>query len=177
MRLGLVFASCLAVTLVAIGAAWAWLGQPEAMPQSPLARGEKLYCLSYAPFKGSQTPLDPTTMIPASQIEADLTQLARITGCVRTYSTDYGIDQVPAIAARHGLKVLQGLWLSSDPIKNRTQVADAVRLAATYHNTIIAIVVGNEVLLRGDMTATDLAATIRSVKAQVKVPVTYADVW
>ncbi|MBI1205331.1 MAG: beta-(1-6) glucans synthase [Rhodopseudomonas sp.] len=147
------------------------------MPQSPLAKGDKLYCLSYAPFKGSQTPLDPTTMIPASQIEADLTQLAKITGCVRTYSTDYGIDQVPAIAARHGLKVLQGLWLSSDPIKNRTQVADAVRLAATYPNTIIAIVVGNEVLLRGDMTATDLAATIRSVKAQVKVPVTYADVW
>ncbi len=37
--------------------------------------------------------------------------------------------------------------------------------------------VGNEVLLRGEMTTADLAATIRSVKAQVKVPVTYADVW
>ena len=37
--------------------------------------------------------------------------------------------------------------------------------------------VGNEVLLRGEMTTSDLAATIRSVKAQVTVPVTYADVW
>ena len=37
--------------------------------------------------------------------------------------------------------------------------------------------VGNEVLLRGEMTPSDLAATIRSVKAQVAVPVTYADVW
>jgi glucan 1,3-beta-glucosidase len=37
--------------------------------------------------------------------------------------------------------------------------------------------VGNEVLLRGDMTATDLANTIRAVKARVHVPVTYADVW
>ncbi len=37
--------------------------------------------------------------------------------------------------------------------------------------------VGNEVLLRGEMTTADLAATIRSVKAQVAVPVTYADVW
>ena len=37
--------------------------------------------------------------------------------------------------------------------------------------------VGNEVLLRGEMTQSDLAATIRSVKAQVPVPVTYADVW
>ena len=39
------------------------------------------------------------------------------------------------------------------------------------------MVVGNEVLLRGEMTAADLAAIIRSVKSQVDVPVTYADVW
>jgi glucan 1,3-beta-glucosidase len=38
-------------------------------------------------------------------------------------------------------------------------------------------VVGNEVLLRGEMTTADLAAIIRSVKSQVSVPVTYADVW
>ena len=40
-----------------------------------------------------------------------------------------------------------------------------------------AIVVGNEVLLRGEMSAPDLARTIREVKAQVSMPVTYADVW
>jgi glucan 1,3-beta-glucosidase len=174
MRLGFI---CLAVVLAAVAAGWAWLGQPLPMPQSPQAAGGKLYCLSYAPFQGSQTPLDPTTMIPAAQIEADLTRLAKITGCVRTYSTDYGIDQVPAIAARHGLKVLQGLWLSTNPAKNKEQIADAVRLANGYPGTIMAVVVGNEVLLRGEMSATDLAATIRAVKAQVKVPVTYADVW
>ena len=39
------------------------------------------------------------------------------------------------------------------------------------------MVVGNEVLLRGEMAANDLADTIRAVKARVKVPVTYADVW
>ncbi len=32
-------------------------------------------------------------------------------------------------------------------------------------------------LLRGEMSATDLMATIREVKAQVPEPVTYADVW
>jgi glucan 1,3-beta-glucosidase len=42
---------------------------------------------------------------------------------------------------------------------------------------ITALVVGNEVLLRGEMTTSDLAAIIRSVKSQVTVPVTYADVW
>ena len=39
------------------------------------------------------------------------------------------------------------------------------------------MVAGNEVLLRGDMTAENLASTIRAVKTRVHVPVTYADVW
>src|SRR5262249_46630429 len=44
-------------------------------------------------------------------------------------------------------------------------------------DVIAAVVVGNEVLLRGEMSAPDLVRTIREVKAQVSMPVTYADVW
>jgi exo-beta-1,3-glucanase (GH17 family) len=174
MRIGL---ACLAASALAIAAIWAWLGMPVPMPQSPLATGEKLYCLSYAPFHGGQTPLDPTTHVPAAQIDRDLTQLARLTGCVRTYSTDFGLDQIAGIAARHGLKVMQGLWLSSKPEKNREQIETAVALANRYPGTIRSVVVGNEVLLRGEMAADDLANTIRAVKARVPMPVTYADVW
>ena len=50
-------------------------------------------------------------------------------------------------------------------------------LANRYPGTVRSVVVGNEVLLRGEMAPGDLAATIRAVKARVKVPVTYADVW
>ena len=52
-----------------------------------------------------------------------------------------------------------------------------VGLTKEYPGVITSVVVGNEVLLRGEMTTSDLAATIRSVKSQVAVPVTYADVW
>ena len=174
MRLGL---ACLALTAAVIVGAWVWLGAPIAMPQTPLVPGEKLYCLSYSPFRGRQTPLDSNTRISAAQIEEDLSRLAKITDCVRTYSIDYGQDQIAGIAARHGLKVLQGVWLSSHPDKNREQIESAVALANRYPGTIRAVVVGNEVLLRGEMTAEDLAATVREVKARVSVPVTYADVW
>ena len=58
MRLGL---ACLAVSVAIIAAVWTWLGFPIQMPVSPLAAGEKLYCLSYAPFRGTQTPFDPAT--------------------------------------------------------------------------------------------------------------------
>jgi exo-beta-1,3-glucanase (GH17 family) len=174
MRLGL---ACLALSAMVIAGVWAWLGSPVAMPQAPLKTGEKLYCLSYAPFRGSQTPSDPDTRIPAAQIEEDLSQLARLTDCVRIYSADQGLEQVAGIAAKLGLKVMQGFWLSNDPAKNRVQLEAAVALANRYPDTIRAVVVGNEVLLRGDMSATDLANTIRAVKARVHVPVTYADVW
>jgi glucan 1,3-beta-glucosidase len=133
--------------------------------------------VSYAPFRGDQTPLSPATYISADQIAADLAELVKITNCVRTYSVDNGLDQVPELAAKVGLKVIQGIWLSSTRQKNAVQVATGVRLAKEYPSTITAIVVGNEVLLRGEMTQSDLAATIRLVKAQVSVPVTYADVW
>jgi exo-beta-1,3-glucanase (GH17 family) len=174
MRLGL---ACLAVSVAIIAGVWAWLGAPVPMPQSPLAAGEKLYCLSYAPFRGGQTPLDLATHISPAQIEDDLSQLAKITDCVRTYSADFGLDQIAGIAARHGLKVMQGLWLSSHADRNREQIETAVALANRYPGTIRALVVGNEVLLRGEMSAEDLVATMRVVKARVAVPVTYADVW
>jgi len=158
-------------------AGWWWLGAAAPMPPSPLDRGEKLYCVSYAPFRGAQTPLDLSTKIDPGQIDQDLAQLAKVTDCVRTYSVDLGLDQVPEIAQRHGLKVLLGLWVSSHADRTQFQISTVVALANKYPDVVRAVIVGNEVLLRGEMSPQMLAETIRGVKARVKMPVTYADVW
>ena len=172
------FATALFV-LVAVGivAVWAWLGAGVQMPLSPFAAGEKLNCISYAPFRARQDPFGPDVPIDPRQIDDDLTQLALTANCVRTYSVDHGLDQIPEIAKRHGLKMMLGLWLSSLPDLSRKQVEVAVALANRYPDVIQAVVVGNEVLLRGEMSAPALAETIRQVKARVPMPVTYADVW
>jgi glucan 1,3-beta-glucosidase len=172
----LVFA-LFALSAAVIGGVWTWLGQPVAMPQASMGFSGKLYCVSYAPFRASQSPLDESLRIPLAQIEDDLARLSRITDCVRTYSTDYGLDRVAEVAQRHGLTVLQGLWVSSYPEKTAAQVEAAVALANRFPGVVRAVIVGNEVLLRGEMLGSDLAQLIRSVKARVKVPVTYADVW
>ena len=166
-----------ATTAIAIGLAWWWLGAPIRLPPSPLAAGGKLACVSYAPFRGDQDPLVESTHVSAAQIDEDLTLLSRYTDCIRTYSIENGLDQIPAIAARHGLKVMQGLWLSNKAEKNHHQVETVVALAKAFPNTITAVIVGNEVLLRGDLSIGDLEGFIRTVKAQVTMPVTYADVW
>jgi exo-beta-1,3-glucanase (GH17 family) len=167
----------LLISLGAIAAVWWWLATPITLARAPIDPNAKLMCVSYAPFRGEQTPLAPIGRISEQQIAQDLAQLARISDCVRTYSNENGLDQVPELAAKVGLKVIQGIWLSNNRLKNLAQISTAVRLTKQYPATITSLVVGNEVLLRGEMTSTDLAATIRSVKAQVAVPVTYADVW
>jgi exo-beta-1,3-glucanase (GH17 family) len=167
----------LLLSLGAIAAAWWWLATPVALARAPIDPNAKLQCVSYAPFRGEQTPLQSTAQIPAEQIAQDLAQLSKISDCVRTYSIENGLDQVPALAAKAGLKVIQGIWLGSNRLKNSAQISTVVGLTKAYPDVITAVVVGNEVLLRGEMTASDLAATIRSVKSQVAVPVTYADVW
>src|SRR6516164_1455864 len=165
------------MSLIAIAAVWWWLATPITLLRAPIDPNAKLLCVSYAPFRGNQTPLNPTTRVSAEQIEQDLTQLVKVTDCVRTYSIDNGLDQVAGIAAKVGLKVMQGIWLGSNRLKNLNQIATVVGLTKQYPGVITSLVVGNEVLLRGEMTTNDLAAIIRSVKAQVTVPVTYADVW
>jgi exo-beta-1,3-glucanase (GH17 family) len=167
----------LLMSLGAIAAIWWWLATPIVLVRAPIDPNAKLLCVSYAPFRGAQTPLKLTTHIEPEQIAQDLAQLAKISDCVRTYSIENGLDQVPGLAAKVGLKVIQGIWLGSDRLKNLAQISTAVSLTKQYPDVITSLVVGNEVLLRGEMTTADLAATIRSVKSQVTVPVTYADVW
>ena len=147
------------------------------MARAPIDQNAKLHCVSYAPFRSHQTSLSSATQVSREQIAEDLAQLAKISDCIRTYAVDLGLDQIPELAAKVGLKVIQGIWFGGDRQKNLTQISTGIRLARKYPGTITALVVGNEVLLHRNMTASDLAATIRSVKAQVAVPVTYADVW
>jgi exo-beta-1,3-glucanase (GH17 family) len=167
----------LLISLTLIASVWWWLATPITLPRAPIDPNAKLLCVSYAPFRDTQTPLVPGTHIPAEQIAQDLADLAKVTDCIRTYSIANGLDQVPGEAAKVGLKVIQGIWLGSDRLKNLAQITTAVNLTKQFPDVITALVVGNEVLLRGEMTTSDLAANIRSVKAQVSVPVTYADVW
>ena len=96
---------------------------------------------------------------------------------MRTYSVDFGLDQVPEIAQRHGLKVLLGLWVSSHTDRTQYQISTGVALANRFPDVVRAIIVGNEVLLRGEVSPAMLAETIRGVKSRVKMQVTYADVW
>jgi exo-beta-1,3-glucanase (GH17 family) len=153
---------------------WAWLGWPVDLPPAP---EKKLHCASYTPFRGEQTPFDQTLMIPKAQIENDLRQLQSTTDCVRTYAVNQGLDQVVPVAAELGMKVLLGIWIGREPKDNEQQIALAIQLAHEHPETIKAIIVGNEVLLRGEQRGEALAEMATRIRRESGRPVTYADVW
>lgn len=165
------------VSLGIIAAVWVWLGAPAMLSRSPVDPAAKLDCVSYAPFRDDQSPFTEGLIVSPDQIAEDLAELAKISKCVRIYSVDNGLDKVPELASRFGLKVILGIWLGRDRIKNDELVETALGLVKAHPDAVTSIIVGNEVLLRGEMTVADLRAIIRSVKARVNIPVSYADVW
>jgi len=167
----------LALSLIAIAAVWWWLATPVTLARAPIDPAAKLECVSYAPFRGSQNPLELGLIVPPEQMAQDIAQLAKITNCIRTYSVGNGLDRVPELAQKVGLKVMLGVWVGTNRLDNKIQIERGIALTKQYPGTITAIIVGNEVLLRGEMTSSDLVANIRFVKSKVSVPVTYADVW
>ena len=176
-RTGLLGLAVMVAVPLLVAFAWWALGRPSALPPSPLAAGEKVACLSYAPYEGTQSPFQAGLVIPPDQIDRQFEALALSTGCLRTYSVGQGLAAAPALARKHGLKLLMGIWLGRNRADNAAEIKRAIELGKEYPDVIRAIVVGNEVLLRRDLPVEELAAAIAEVRENAGVPVTYADVW
>jgi glucan 1,3-beta-glucosidase len=154
---------------------WAAVGRPVEIAAAP---GDRLPCVSYAPYhRPGQSPLVKGTIVSRSQIDADLAQIARSFRCVRTYSVDQGLADVPALARKHGLRVLLGLWIGPEAQENEREIVQGLAVLKRDADVINAVIVGNEVLLRRDQPASALDGYLRRVRAATSVAVTYADVW
>ena len=166
------------ILLILLGA-WFWHhNQPTKLPEPQLSPDGKLQCVSYAPYYGKgQTPFLPETIISKAQIDLDLQLLAQRFQCVRIYSVSQGLDYVPESASRLGLKVLLGAWIGWVKAANDLELKIAITRANQYPDTVMGLVVGNEVLLRREQTEAALQAYIDRAQRETKVPVTYADVW
>jgi len=162
-----------AVVATALALLGGWWLDAQPVPVADGAAG-RLQCISYAPSDaGSRNPRGVTR----EQLHRDRALLAQRTDCIRTYTVADGFDQVPAIARDLGLEVLLGAWIGGDAQHNEREVALVIDTAQRHRDTIRAIVVGNEVLLRHELTPEQLALLIRRVGDATRMPVTYADVW
>jgi len=171
-RLFLILHLCL---VLALGL---WLLRQTRPVALPDASGQRIACVSYSPFhRPGSSPLEPGAVVPEAWIRQDLAALSQRTGCVRIYAVDKGLAAVPVVAESLGMKVILGAWIGSDEAENRRQLDRAVALAMRYPDTVRALLVGNEVLLRRELPPQRLRELLLETRARVSVPVSYADVW
>ena len=139
----------------------------------------KLQCVSYAPFAKDESPFlfDNGLVISSNRVREDLKLLSKYTDCIRTYST-VGLEMIPAIARENNLKMLMGAWVSKDKVQTKQELDTLIKLASENQDIVKAVIVGNEVLLRGDTSDVQLLEYLKQVKAALpNIKVTYADVW
>jgi len=168
-------ASWILLTLVGtlLLALWALFNRPDYVPAWP----ETIQGVSFSPFRANQNP--ETTDYPSErQIERDLKLLSGRVRAVRTYSVEGTLEAVPRLARPLGLNVMVGVWISSDLERNRREIETLARIQPEFGRAVKGIVVGNEALLRRELTAKELAAYVDQVKAIVApIPVTVAETW
>ena len=137
-----------------------------------------LPCVSYSPFRhGDINPFNPVASVTSAQIEADLRLLKARTHCIRTYGLSQGLDAVPAAVRKLGMRMKLGVWLARDEAQNQIELDRGLALADQYKDVVDLLVVGNEVLLRRELSPQALGKILNRAKQRSSVPVTYADVW
>jgi len=172
-KIAAVFTSIVAVVLF-----WYLAGEVFILKDSKNSF-DKLECVSYAPFGKDDSPFSLAKGMAVSEelVRNDLKLLSKYTTCIRTYST-IGLEIVPKIARENGLEMYMGAWVSSDKAMTQKEVTTLIKLAKENQDIVKGVIVGNEVLLRGDATEAVLSGYIKQVKeALPNTEVTYADVW
>jgi exo-beta-1,3-glucanase (GH17 family)/cellulose synthase/poly-beta-1,6-N-acetylglucosamine synthase-like glycosyltransferase len=167
----LVVALLVAVLVAALNfALWAVADRPTSVvPWDGQAAG-----FAYSPFQRYQDPLKdefPTDQ----QVDADLALLAKHTHRIRLYSS-LQYAEVPRLAMKYHLDVLAGAWLDRRSVNNEHEI-DALIAQARRWPDIKQVMVGNEVLLRHDMSPQKLMAYLDRVRAAVRQPVSTAEPW
>ncbi|MGD8826775.1 MAG: glycosyl hydrolase family 17 protein [Myxococcales bacterium] len=123
----------------------------------------KIHGISFSPYVEGQSP---GTEIGEQQICERLSIIQPYTHWIRTFSCTSGHQATPRIAHDNGLKAMVGVGLSEDREMNEIELRNGIHVARSGHADILAI--GNEVMLREDLTEDQLIEYIE--RAQDAVP-------
>ncbi len=117
--------------------------------------------------------------VSPEHIDRDMAQLAQLTGRVRTYTISGGLERLPEIARRHGLTVSVGLWIGADMELNEKEIETGIKVALANRRTVDRVIVGNEAILRGDVTVEQMNGYVKRVRAALpyRIKVTTAEPW
>ena len=172
MKKTIVFFVTLILLVLANLAFWAYLNQP----QNAREWDGTMMGLSFNPMRRHHDPFKkhyPNQW----EIEEDIALLENKAHAIRTYSVNNGFDKIPELAQKHNINVTLGAWIDKDAASNQQEVDRLIALSRQNHPNIIRTIVGNEALLRKDVSVSELIYLIRQVKSQTWRPVSTSETW
>ena len=151
---------------------WSYINNPlQLEPWTKTTLG-----VTYDPMRKEDTQ-NGTTYPSEADMDNDLALLSDKVHAIRTYSVLKGQDKIPALAAKHNLNTTLGAWIDGDLEKNRQEIETLIEVGRQDNPKIIRLMVGNEVLLRADITKEALIDYIREVKKSSWRPVSTSETW
>jgi exo-beta-1,3-glucanase (GH17 family) len=133
----------------------------------------KIHGISFSPYVEGQ---GPGTELGEAQIVERLQVIAPYVRWVRSFSCTEGHELIPHLARERGLKTMVGVWLDDDLEHNEQELANAIEVAGSGDADILAV--GNEVLLRGELSEDQLLEYLGRVKQAIPgTPVGYVDAY
>jgi exo-beta-1,3-glucanase (GH17 family)/cellulose synthase/poly-beta-1,6-N-acetylglucosamine synthase-like glycosyltransferase len=157
--------------VAATASVWAFLNRPLSEPPWPaMVSG-----FAYSPMRYGQDP-DRAQYPGTAEIEADLALLSGFTRSIRTYSLAGTLQHVPDLAASHGLDVTVGAWLDDDPATNAVELG-LLREVVRRNHHVRRVIVGNETLLREDLTPEALITLLGQTRRELDVQIGTAEPW
>lgn len=133
----------------------------------------KIHGLAFSPYLEGQAP---GVEISERQIRERLKIIQPYTHWIRTFSCTDGNEQTPRVAHEYDLKTMVGIGLSEDLEINELELRNGIEAARAGHADILAV--GNEVMLREDLTEDQLIEYIERVQDAVPdIPVGTVDAY
>jgi glycoside/pentoside/hexuronide:cation symporter, GPH family len=133
-----------------------------------------MYGLCFSAYTQGQRAGD---RLSEEQVRRRIALIAPHTRWVRSFASTEGHELIPRLAREMGLKTMVGAWISQDRARNEREIESLIELA--QRGLVGVAVVGNEVLLRGDLSEQELLAYVGRVKAAMPegVPVGCVDAY
>lgn len=114
--------------------------------------------------------------ISDKELQARIKEISFYTRSIRTYGCNDDLRNAGMYAHLLGLKAAVGAWISKDLAENERQIACVISVAQAKQADLV--IIGSEVLLRGDLPLAQLLSYLQRIKQAVPtVPVTTADTY
>ncbi|KWU17929.1 glycosyltransferase family 2 protein [Burkholderia cenocepacia] len=149
---------------------WGYLEHPVSAPDWD-GHFEGVTYSGYRPGEGPHTGKYPTE----AEIRQDFQQLSQYTSHIRTYSASEG-PVIGPIAQEFGMTVMAGSWVQGDKEADEKELK-ALIAEAKSSKAVKQLLVGNESLLRGDLTVEQLSRYLDRVRKATKKPVSTTEPW